>query len=54
MVTMRETTENDLSDIQRLWADGDVMKFVGFPESLQQTDEEMARWYQWINTARQE
>lgn len=52
MVTIRETTENDLSDIQRLWADGDVMKFVGFPEGLQQTDKEMARWYQWINTAR--
>ena len=52
MVTIRETTENDLSDIQRLWADGDVMKFVGFPEGLQQTVEEMERWYQRISAAR--
>ena len=52
MVTIRETTENDLSDIQRLWADGDVMKFVGFPEGLQETDEAMSRWYQWTASAR--
>lgn len=52
MVTIRETTENDLSDIQRLWADGDVMRFVGFPEGLQQTVEEMERWYQRISAAR--
>lgn len=52
MVTIRETKENDLPDVQRLWADGDVMKFVGFPEGLHETDEAMARWYQWISTAR--
>lgn len=52
MVTVRETAENDLSDIQRLWADGDVMKFVGFPDGLQETDEAMERWYQWIASAR--
>ncbi len=33
MITMRETTENDLPDIQRLWADGDAMKFFSFPET---------------------
>lgn len=52
MVTIRETTENDLSDVQRLWADGNVMKFVGFPDGLQETDEAIARWYQWIVSAR--
>ena len=52
MVTIRETTENDLSDVQRLWADGDVMKFFGFPDGLQETDEAMVRWYQWIASER--
>ncbi|MGM9523479.1 MAG: hypothetical protein ACI3VU_03610 [Faecousia sp.] len=33
MITIRETTENDLPDIQRLWADGDAMKFFSFPET---------------------
>lgn len=32
MITIRETTSRDLSNVQKLWADGDVMKFVGFPD----------------------
>lgn len=52
MVTIRETTGNDIFDVQRLWADGDVMQFVGFPDGLHQTGEEKARWYQWIASAR--
>ena len=31
MIDIKETTINDLKDIQMLWADGDTMKFVGFP-----------------------
>lgn len=42
MISIRETTSRDLKDVQKLWADGDVMKFVGFPEGLHETDEKMA------------
>ena len=52
MISVLETNEKDLSNVQRLWADGDVMKFVGFPDGLQQTDEDMARWYRWIVASR--
>lgn len=44
MILIRETTSKDLADVQRLWADGDVMKFVGFPEGLHETDEDMKKW----------
>ena len=39
MIEVRETTVNELALVQGLWADGDVMCFVGFPEGLHQTDE---------------
>ncbi|MBQ7445119.1 MAG: GNAT family N-acetyltransferase [Clostridia bacterium] len=51
-VEIRETTKADLKDVQRLWADGDVMKFVGFPDGLRNTDEEMEDWYGWIDAGR--
>ncbi|WP_222842945.1 GNAT family N-acetyltransferase [Bowdeniella nasicola] len=44
-VVIRPTTEADLPLVAGLWADGEVMAFVGFPDGLAQTDEEMARWY---------
>ena len=44
MVTVRETAKADLDNVKALWADGDVMKFVGFPDGLHQTDEHMMRW----------
>lgn len=49
MITVKETTINDLDNIKRLWADGDVMKFVGFPEGLQETDESMKKWFSRIS-----
>lgn len=51
-VTLRETEKDDLTDLKALWADGDVMKFVGFPDGLKQTDKEMAEWYGWICSKR--
>ena len=48
MISIRETTSRDLADVQKLWADGDVMKFVGFPEGLHETDENMEKWLSWI------
>ena len=52
MMEILETCEKDLGDVQRLWADGDVMRFVGFPEGLRQSDEEMGQWYEWIRRSR--
>ena len=52
MLAIRETTAEDLKNVQRLWADGDVMRFVGFPEGLRQTDEDMERWLRWIESNR--
>ena len=52
MITIKETTVNELDNIKQLWADGDVMKFVGFPEGLHETDEGMRRWMNWIESSR--
>lgn len=52
MIEVKETTMNDIDNIQRLWADGDVMRFVGFPDGLHQTGEEMKGWFRWIESNR--
>ena len=52
MISIRETTSRDLNDVQKLWADGDVMKFVGFPEGLHETDENMKKWLSWIEQSK--
>ena len=52
MIEVRETTMKDIQNVQRLWADGDVMKFVGFPNGLIQTGEEMQNWFRWIEQGR--
>lgn len=52
MITVKETTANDLTNVKQLWADGDVMKFVGFPEGLHETDESMENWFNWILSCR--
>ncbi len=52
MIEIRETAVEDIKNVQWLWADGDVMKFVGFPEGLVETDEEMRDWFRWIESGR--
>jgi len=52
MILVRETTQEDLKLVQQLWADGDVMRFVGFPEGLHESDEAMQRWYARIEKTR--
>ena len=52
MITILETTKNDLLNVQALWADGDVMKFVGFPEGLHETLENLERWISRIEARR--
>ena len=52
MLEIKETTYEDIGNVQQLWADGDVMKFVGFPEGLHQTEEDMEKWLRWIESNR--
>ncbi|NLZ67321.1 MAG: GNAT family N-acetyltransferase [Clostridiaceae bacterium] len=51
-IEIRETTFSDLDEVKTLWSDGEVMKFVGFPEGLKQTDEKMLDWLAWIEEGR--
>ena len=44
MLEIRETTLEDLKNVQRLWADGEVMRFVGFPEGLHEPEEALRAW----------
>ena len=43
-ITISETGESDLENVLALWNDGDVMKYVGFPNGLGETMEGMLRW----------
>lgn len=52
MITIKETAMEDIKNVQCLWADGDVMRFVGFPDGLHETDEAMQQWFEWLNAAR--
>ena len=52
MIEIRETGLADLEKVRALWADGDVMRFVGFPEGLRKTEEEMRGWLRWIEAKR--
>lgn len=46
MIRILDTTEKDLDYIRSLWADPEVMKFVGFPEGLIVSMEQMEKWYE--------
>ena len=52
MLEIRETTSEDITCVRKLWADGDVMRFVGFPDGLHETDGEMQDWYRRIEANR--
>ncbi|MDO4711649.1 MAG: GNAT family protein [Peptostreptococcaceae bacterium] len=52
MIEVKETTAEDIDNVQQLWADGAVMSFVGFPDGLMRTDEEMQHWFRWIGSNR--
>lgn len=51
-IMIRETGREDLESTLSLWNDGDVMKFVGFPEGLGETIEHMVKWLAWIERGR--
>jgi RimJ/RimL family protein N-acetyltransferase len=45
-ITIRKTKKDDLGQLQSLWNEGEVMKYVGFPHGLRMTFEEMTLWYE--------
>ena len=51
-IMIRQTGPDDLAQTMALWNDGDVMKFVGFPDGLGYTMRQMERWLKWIETGR--
>lgn len=44
-VAISETTENDLADLARLWNDGRVMQWVGFPDGLGYDEDASGAWF---------
>jgi RimJ/RimL family protein N-acetyltransferase len=49
-VHIKETTIEDLQNVVTLWNDGDVMNYVGFPEGLGVTKQDLInKWYPTIN-----
>ena len=50
VVKICPTEANDLPDLLRLWNDGRVMRWVGFPEGLQYDSEYVAEWLSVINS----
>ncbi|MBU1144975.1 MAG: GNAT family N-acetyltransferase [Firmicutes bacterium] len=44
-----KTTESDLENILSLWNDGEVMKYVGFPEGLHMTLDKLKVWLERVN-----
>lgn len=42
-----ETTKNDIDNVISLWADGDVMSFVGFPDGYKVDMDYMEKWIVW-------
>ena len=51
MITIRESTPDDVKDIQGLWADADVMRYV-WPGGLQETEEAMREWHERVRISR--
>lgn len=52
MLEIKESTAADVKNIQRLWADGDVMRFVGFPDGLQESEESLLEWLDHLGSVR--
>lgn len=50
-VEIRLTGEEDLENVQRLWASPEVMGFVGFPEGLHESMEHLRNeWLPWVQS----
>ena len=44
-MTLRSTSSADLADLMRLWNDGRVMRWVGFPDGLGYDNEAVEDWF---------
>lgn len=44
MIRIKITDKDDLLNVQHLWASPDVMHYVGFPDGLHRTIEELEQW----------
>ncbi len=51
MITVKESTYDDIAKIQSLWADEDVMKYV-WPGGLYETEEALRAWLDRLIAAR--
>ena len=51
MITIKESTYDDIRDIQSLWADEDVMQYI-WPGGLQETEEAVREWLDRFISAR--
>ena len=51
MITIKESTYDDIINIQSLWADEDVMKYI-WPGGLHETEEAIREWLDRIISAR--
>ncbi len=49
-IRIRETEKRDLKALMDMWNDGEVMKFVGFPNGLGMNEAKMDKWYDWIKS----
>lgn len=50
-LTIKETEFSDLTNIMKLWNNGDVMKYVGFEDGLNITKEQIEKWHKNIKRA---
>lgn len=48
MIVIKQTEKEDLENTRLLWADGNVMKFVGFPNGIESSEEDMLEWFESI------
>ncbi|MCE5188801.1 MAG: GNAT family N-acetyltransferase [Eubacteriales bacterium] len=51
-ITIRETGVDDLENTRLLWNNGEVMRFVGFPNGIGVDGEYMVRWLVWVEKGR--
>lgn len=52
MIKIRETSKDDLKNIQGLWADKEVMAHVGIPEGIRMSDDDMDKWLESVASSR--
>lgn len=52
MIKIRETSKDDLKNIQGLWADKEVMAHVGIPEGVRMSEDNMDKWLESVVSSR--